>query len=88
MHGDTRDSQELVVKQVRRYLQASVPVSAHLADQLLLPLALAAGGAFKTVQLSSHALSNIDVIRSFLPIDIQPGRSGTHVPNNFVAGAE
>lgn len=62
---------EQVVKQVRRYLRAAVPVSAHLADQLLLPLALAGGGAFKTLQPSSHALSNIDVIRSFLPLDIQ-----------------
>ncbi len=54
-----------VVKEVRRYLAAGVPVGSHLADQLLIPFVLAGGGMFKTLKPSSHTLTNIDVIRAF-----------------------
>jgi RNA 3'-terminal phosphate cyclase (ATP) len=57
---------ERAVKEARRYLAAGVPVGPHLADQLLLPLALAGGGAFRTIGLSSHSRTNLDVIRMFL----------------------
>ncbi len=67
---------ECIVNEVTRYLQAGVPVSTHLSDQLLLPMALSGGGVFKTVQLSSHALTNIEVIRKFLPIDIHTKQLG------------
>jgi RNA 3'-terminal phosphate cyclase (ATP) len=50
---------------VREYLAAGVPVGEHLADQLLLPLALARGGRFRTLPLSSHARTAIEVIRMF-----------------------
>jgi RNA 3'-terminal phosphate cyclase (ATP) len=56
-----------VVEQVRDYLAANVPVGPHLADQLLLPLAIGAGGSFMTGDLTRHATSNIDVIKRFLP---------------------
>ena len=46
-------------------LAAGVPVGSHLADQLLLPLALAGGGAFLTLPLSLHAKTAIDVIAAF-----------------------
>jgi RNA 3'-terminal phosphate cyclase (ATP) len=59
-----------LVQEVRDYLQAGVPVGQHLADQLLLPMALAGGGALKTLQPSLHALTNIDVIRAFVPIEV------------------
>jgi RNA 3'-terminal phosphate cyclase (ATP) len=62
---------ERVVAQVRRYLAAGVPVGPHLADQLLLPLALAGGGAFVTVAPDRHTPTNIDVIRHFLPLSIR-----------------
>jgi RNA 3'-terminal phosphate cyclase (ATP) len=61
---------ERAVREARRYLAAGVPVGPHLADQLLLPLALAGGGAFRTVGLSSHSRTNLDVIRMFLPLRI------------------
>jgi RNA 3'-terminal phosphate cyclase (ATP) len=50
-----------------RYVDANVPVGECLADQLLLPLALAGGGAFVTLPLSMHARTNIQTIREFLP---------------------
>jgi RNA 3'-terminal phosphate cyclase (ATP) len=42
-----------------------VPVGEHLADQLLLPMALA-GGRMRTGPLSLHARTNIEVIERFL----------------------
>jgi RNA 3'-terminal phosphate cyclase (ATP) len=57
-----------VIHHVRRYLAAGVPVGPYLADQLLLPLALAGGGVFRTTALSAHATTNVDVIRAFLGI--------------------
>jgi len=72
--GEIRRSAEKVadmaVKQVRRYLEAEVPIGEHLADQLLLPLALAGGGAFRTVPPSRHSLTNARVIERFLPVRI------------------
>ncbi len=61
---------ERVVRKVRRYLDADVPVGERLADQLLLPLALAGGGAYRTLRPSLHTTTNIEVIRCFLPIAI------------------
>lgn len=57
------------VKEARDYLKLDAPVGEHLADQLLLPLALAGGGSFQTGPLSKHAQTNIDTIKNFLPID-------------------
>lgn len=48
------------------YLHSGVPIGPHLADQLLLPLALAGGGAFRTMEPSLHARTQADVIRMFL----------------------
>jgi RNA 3'-terminal phosphate cyclase (ATP) len=54
-----------VVDEVRRWLAAGVPVGEHLADQLLVPMALA-GGRFRTVQPSRHTETNIAVIGQFV----------------------
>ena len=53
------------------YLAADVPVGAHLADQLLLPLALAGGGAFRTLEPTQHTLTNAEVIGLFLDVPIR-----------------
>ncbi|TAK01187.1 MAG: RNA 3'-terminal phosphate cyclase [Candidatus Manganitrophaceae bacterium] len=58
------------VKEVRRYLAAGVAVGEHLADQLLLPMALMKGGCFSTLPPSRHTLTNIDIIRKFLTVPI------------------
>jgi RNA 3'-terminal phosphate cyclase (ATP) len=58
---------EKAVREVREYLASGVPVGEHLADQLLIPLALAQGGSFLTRKLSRHAHTNIEVISRFLP---------------------
>jgi RNA 3'-terminal phosphate cyclase (ATP) len=59
-----------LVEALKRYLRADVPVGEHLADQLLLPMAIGAGGSFMTQPLTSHSLTNIEVIKMFLPVRI------------------
>ena len=66
-----------MVEQVRSYLSAGLPVGEYLADQLLLPMGLAAGGAFRTAGLSAHARTNISVIETFLPVRFQIDALGT-----------
>jgi RNA 3'-terminal phosphate cyclase (ATP) len=62
-----------VAQQARRYLSQGVPVGEYLTDQLLIPLALA-GGAFRTLGLSRHAQTNIQVIKAFLDVDFEIDR--------------
>jgi len=50
------------------WLAAGVPVGPHLVDQLLLPMALAGGGRFRTAAMTLHATTNIETIRAFLDI--------------------
>ncbi len=58
------------VKAAQEYLAANVPVGRYLADQLLLPMALAGGGSFRTLSPSRHTSTNIDVMRQFLPVEV------------------
>ncbi len=48
------------------YLAGTHPIGGHLADQLLLPLALGAGGFFVTERPTPHTRTNIEVIEMFL----------------------
>ncbi len=61
---------EAAVREAQRYLAAGVPVGPHLADQLLVPMALAGGGSFRTIAPTRHLLTNAEVIRRFLPVEI------------------
>ena len=56
---------ERVVKEYRGWLGAGVPVGRRLADQLLLPMALGGGGEFRTVPLSGHSRTHVEVLREF-----------------------
>jgi RNA 3'-terminal phosphate cyclase (ATP) len=64
--------------EAKRYINSGAAVGEHLADQLLLPLAVGDGGVFTTTPLSTHATTNIDVIRRFVDvaIDVQPISNG------------
>jgi RNA 3'-terminal phosphate cyclase (ATP) len=61
---------EDVVKEVKAYLTSGAPVGPYLADQLLVPLAIAGGGRFRTVRPTRHTLTNIEIVRSFFDVDI------------------
>ena len=58
------------------FLEADVPVGEHLADQLLLPFAVAGGGRFRCDDLSLHASTNLDTIRAFLDVPIRTEKHG------------
>jgi RNA 3'-terminal phosphate cyclase (ATP) len=51
----------------RAYEASGAPVGEHLADQLLLPLALAGGGEFLTMKPTLHTTTNIDTITKVHP---------------------
>jgi RNA 3'-terminal phosphate cyclase (ATP) len=59
-----------VVTAVRARLADGAAVGEHLADQLLLPMALGAGGVFTTARITAHVASNAQAIRRFLPVGI------------------
>ena len=54
----------------RRYLKADVPVGEHLADQLLLPLAIAGSGSFMTLPPSGHTRTHAELIGQFLGVRV------------------
>ncbi|MFN3985494.1 MAG: RNA 3'-terminal phosphate cyclase [Rhodocyclaceae bacterium] len=62
-------------KGARHYLHSGASVGPYLADQLLLPMALAGGGRFTTPEASAHLRTNAEVISRFLPVEvnIEPG---------------
>ncbi|MGC5704063.1 RNA 3'-terminal phosphate cyclase [Pseudomonas sp. NFXW11] len=59
------------IDQALDWLQSGTAVAEHLADQLLLPMALAGGGSLTTPRMTEHLASNIQVIEAFLPVRIQ-----------------
>lgn len=75
-----------VAAQVQAYLDSGAPVEEHLADQLLIPIALAGGGAFTTVAPSSHTHTNIDVIEQFLDVRFQIREEKN--PENYLLACE
>ncbi|MCY3020761.1 MAG: RNA 3'-terminal phosphate cyclase [Planctomycetota bacterium] len=68
-HVPAEDVARQAAAEAREYLAADVAVGPRLADQLLLPLALAGSGSFTTLPLSLHALTNIGVLRQFMNVE-------------------
>lgn len=66
-----REVGKRVAGMVNKYLMLNVPVWRFLADQLLLPMAIGAGGKYLTAPPSKHTQTNIEVIRKFLNTDIE-----------------
>ncbi len=58
------------VRTVREYLAADVPVGRYLADQLLLPMAMAGGGKFWTLSPTKHTSTNAEIIKKFIDVEI------------------
>lgn len=69
------------VKQVRDYLATDAPVGPYLADQLLLPLGIAAWkdkqrSQFRTLPLSRHSTTHISILQQLLNIPISVEKEG------------
>jgi len=58
------------INDAKRYLNSTALVGEYLCDQLLLPMALGAGGRFTTLKPSLHTRTNIEVIQQFLDCNI------------------
>lgn len=67
---------ENTVRDVDDFLPAHAPVDPYLADQLLLPMALAGGGAYRTAEPTAHTWTNAKLIQRFLPVEIAIRREG------------
>lgn len=57
---------EKVAREAAAYLESGAPVGEHLADQLILPMALGEGGAFRTIEPSSHTRTHAALIERLL----------------------
>ena len=84
VHGEKGLRAELVAEracnEMQRYVEANVVVGEHLADQLLLPMALAGGGRFRAFgPLSLHATTNIETIQRFIDVPFRIESAGTAV---------
>jgi RNA 3'-terminal phosphate cyclase (ATP) len=79
-HGTKGKPAELVagdaIDDLVDYLEAGAPVGDYLADQLMLPMALAGGGRFRTTELSLHATTNLSTIAAFLPLPMREVDAG------------
>jgi len=72
-----------VANEAQKYLSARdgagkirTAVDEHLADQLLLPMALMGGGIFTATDITQHTRTNIDIIKRFLDVNITMTESG------------
>jgi RNA 3'-terminal phosphate cyclase (ATP) len=51
--------------EARSYIASERPVGPYLADQLMVPLALLAGGEYRTGPLTEHSTTNIRTLAAF-----------------------
>lgn len=72
---------EKAITAAQRYLSSTAAVGEYLADQLLLPMALAGGGSFTTNKWSEHAATNAAVIQQFLAVNTQHEKLGDGLVN-------
>ncbi len=68
-------------KRMAGYLASGAFAGPYLQDQLLLPFALARGGAFTTVKISQHTRTAIDLIELFTGTSfrVSPGEGKAHL---------
>lgn len=83
-HGKKGKPSETVAEEaceaVLAHHQSGAPVDIHLADQLLVPLALAAGRSeFRTSRVTEHLRTNANVILYFIDAEITMEEAGTIV---------
>lgn len=57
-----------VLQEAQRYIASNAAVGEHLADQLMLPMALAGAGRYSIERVSQHARTNAETIARFLPV--------------------
>ncbi|MBC3872644.1 RNA 3'-terminal phosphate cyclase [Undibacterium flavidum] len=80
-YGDKSKSSEFVAQQacteMKHYLASDAAVGEHIADQLVLPLALV-GGKFTTNIISEHFKTNCAIIQAFLNVVFKIEKLNAH----------
>jgi RNA 3'-phosphate cyclase len=71
LHKPAERVADQAVDALLRFMDSGGAIDQYLADQLLLPLSLVEGESqFHTCQVTSHLLTNAEIIRLFLPVEI------------------
>lgn len=68
-----------MIDEIHEYLASGMPVGRHLADQLMIPIAMAGGGSFRTVPLTLHSTTNIEILRQFLDVQVEVQRPAKRI---------
>lgn len=79
------------INQFSAWLASGAALDKHLADQMILPMVLAEGiSSFTTEEVTRHLITNIWVVRQFLPVNIEldgeegkPGRVQIGIQGNL-----
>lgn len=74
------------IEETKRFLRSSVCVDEHLADQILIPIVLSGKGKFRTNKPSMHTLTNIEVIKKFIDINIETKKIEEDVYDILIGG--
>jgi RNA 3'-terminal phosphate cyclase (ATP) len=62
---------DAAIREFEAFVASDGVIDQYLADQLLLPMAVARGpSVFQTSQVTQHLITNAQVIQTFLPVDI------------------
>ena len=60
------------INEFESFIATDGVIDQYLADQLLLPIVFAGSASeFNTSRITKHLLTNIEVIKSFLPIEVK-----------------
>lgn len=79
------EAADALIEDRASWADSSAAVGHRLADQLLVPMALAGGDSFTTDRLSGHLQSNAQAIQRFLPMDIAVQQKIGHVVVSLVS---
>jgi RNA 3'-terminal phosphate cyclase (ATP) len=69
---------ENAVAYARRYTESTAAVGEFLADQILIPFAMAGAGSYTADFISTHTETNIETIKKFLDVKITVADEGSH----------
>lgn len=65
-----------VAGRVRAHLKSEAVAGPYLADQLLVPMALGAGGRFTTLEPTPHFTTNVETVGKFIDVPIRVEQAG------------
>ena len=68
---------ERATRSLARYIEVGAPVGEQLADQLIVPMALAGGGIVRTLEPTPHTRTNLDVVGRFIQLSVDEQESGS-----------